>query len=72
MAKGDPRSGAVRTSWGDLATIAKAAEAFDVDTSTVRRWVSRGYLAAYRLPSGALRVDLATLTLTEIRAAREA
>lgn len=33
-------------------SIRKAAEELDVHENTIRNWIDRGYLRAYRLPSG--------------------
>lgn len=38
-------------------TIAAAAELIDVSTSTVRRWIARGQLRAYKFGPRAIRID---------------
>ena len=37
-------------------TVAEVAELHHVDVVTVRRWIARGWLVAYRLPSGEYRI----------------
>lgn len=39
-------------------TVLKAAEICRVSPDTVRRWVDKGVLPAYRLPSGHRRLDI--------------
>ncbi|MEW6933715.1 helix-turn-helix domain-containing protein [Trueperella pyogenes] len=39
-----------------LLSTGKAAEAFDVTSQTVRRWIDTGKIAAVVLPSGQLRI----------------
>ena len=41
--------------------IKKTAEYFDVDVKTIRRWISRGRLTAYRVGPRLIRVDRASI-----------
>jgi excisionase family DNA binding protein len=48
------------------ATVKDAAEAFKVDPSTIRRWISQGVLSAVRIGKTTLRVDLSSLQVQPI------
>ena len=41
-----------------MVSIAAAAEYYDVSRQTVRRWISRGKIHAYRVEPRLIRVDL--------------
>lgn len=41
-----------------LASIAEAATYFDVSTRTIRRYISNGFLPAYRVGPRLIKVDL--------------
>jgi excisionase family DNA binding protein len=40
------------------ASIAKAAELYDVDPKTVRRWIASGLITGYRIGDRLVKVDL--------------
>ena len=43
-------------------TVPEVAELFRVSTKTVRRWIARGYIRAYKLPGNRLiRIDVDSL-----------
>ncbi|MDN5731202.1 MAG: helix-turn-helix domain-containing protein [Yaniella sp.] len=42
-------------------TIPQSAEAAGVSTSTIRRWIARGHLRAYKFGPRAIRIDPADL-----------
>lgn len=44
-----------------LVSIPEAAEYFDVNPKTVRRWIAKGRLSAYRLGPRLIKVDLEQL-----------
>ena len=41
-----------------LASIAVAADAFDVHTCTIRRWIAKGLVTGYRVGPRLIKVDL--------------
>lgn len=46
----------------DYLTIAEVSEIYGVSKKTVRRWISRNHVVAYRMRGGqALRIDAASL-----------
>lgn len=50
-----------------LASVGTAAEIYDVNPRTVRRWIAEGKITGYRVGSRLLKVDLAELEEKIIR-----
>lgn len=45
-----------------LLSVGQAAEQLEVSPSTVRNWVEKGYIRAFRLPSGVRRIPRTEIT----------
>ena len=50
-----------RTQLPRYTTVKEAPETFQVDPSTVRRWIAQGILSAIRIGKTTLRIDLTSL-----------
>jgi excisionase family DNA binding protein len=46
----------------ELLSVGQAADQLDVSPSTVRNWVEKGYIHAFRLPSGVRRIPQEEIT----------
>ena len=49
---------AVRVEGRKMVSLATAAEMLEVDTVSVRRWISRGHITGYRIGPRMIRIDV--------------